>query len=295
MANNFPFGRHFPIAVWVMPLRSEPPDSLNSLQLLWDGTSCCTHGCSQQYWSVPAGKVRVVTEVVTSLSQNPTQTWPWLPAQLLPVSHPLSPPEPGPQYDQGQEVFPEDNAQHVLLEGTVLWCFCRDLLVAAAAKLTEAAQPALELTRGFREGKEICLCHLSPPAPSSCTLQSNRTCQPSQHLQTLPMTLFLTPSLISSFYCLLPPISNTTDCPCQQLQPFTTVCSVSRKNQKPDQRSLLQISCGKISFPYTQYIPNTKEKAFQALIFVLSCLEKKEASGICGSIIFHIKSEARLS
>lgn len=38
-ANNFPFGRHFPNAVWIMPSRSELPDSLNSLKFLWDGNS----------------------------------------------------------------------------------------------------------------------------------------------------------------------------------------------------------------------------------------------------------------
>lgn len=39
MANNFPFGKNFSTTVWVMPSRSEPPDSLNSLEFLWDGNS----------------------------------------------------------------------------------------------------------------------------------------------------------------------------------------------------------------------------------------------------------------
>lgn len=90
VANNFPFWRHFPTAVWVMALRSEPPDSLNSLELLWDGTARCTHGCPQQYWRVPAGKVKVVTKTQYSLSLNPARIRSWLPAQLLPVCQSLS-------------------------------------------------------------------------------------------------------------------------------------------------------------------------------------------------------------
>lgn len=114
------------------------------------------------------------------------------------MPHPLSHPWARSQYYQGQELLPEDNAQQVLLERTVLRCFCRGLSVAAAAKLTEAAQPALELRLASPEapGKEKrlafatwALLHhiLHPPG--------RQTCQSSEHLQTLPMTLFLTLSL----------------------------------------------------------------------------------------------------
>lgn len=275
---------------------------MNSLELLWDGNSLLHPWMPQEILNSPNRKGKSCHQSTsTACHKNQHRpTRPWLPAQFLSwgVSHLLSPPEPGPQYFQGQKVLLEDNIQQVLLEGTVLWCFCRDLSVAAAAKLTEAAQPALGLRLSSPEvsGKEKrvafatwALLHHCP-APSRVKDVSVIWAPPDPTDGTFPDT-----QSVSSSYCLLPPISNTTDCPCQQLQPFTTVCSVSRKIQKPDQCLLLQITCGKISVPYTQCIPNTKENAFQVLILILPCLEKKEASGICASIIFHIESEARLS
>lgn len=208
MANNFPFGRHFPIAVWVMPLRSEPPDSLNSLQLLWDGTYCCTHGCSQQYWSVPEGKVRVVTEVVTSLSQNPTQTRPWLPAQLLPVSHPLCPRwARSPVWPRPRSVSwrqrpalssspPGGDSPLVLLQGPVGGCSSKADWSSPAS--TRAHQRFQGRKRDLPlQPEPSCTIILHPP--------EQQTCQPSQQLQTLPMTLFLTASLYLPFIvCFLP-------------------------------------------------------------------------------------------
>lgn len=264
------------------------------------GTACCTHGWPQQYSSVSTGKVRVVTKAQVKLFPKPNTE-----QTLAPSPTPASVSSPQPLWTRSS-VFPGLRTaswrQHpasplrrdsplVLLQGLVSGCSSQADWSSPASTGAHAV-----LTRGFREGKETCLCNMSPPAPLSCSLQSDRsvthlsTSRPYWwHFSWHPNCIF------RGRYCLVPPISNTTDCPCQQLQPFTTVCSVSRKIQKLINACLLQITCGKISVPHTQCIPNTKENAFQALILILPYLKKKEASDICASIIFHIKSEARLS
>lgn len=155
MANNFPLGRHFPNTVWIMPLRSEPPLELTGVPVGWEqpaapmDTPSNTGQSQQERWELlPKHNYSPSQKTSTDQTPAPSPT----PAS---VSSP-QPPEPDPQYHQGQEGLPGDITQPVLLEGTVLQCFCRDLSVAAAAKLPEAAQPALELRLSSPEvsGKE---------------------------------------------------------------------------------------------------------------------------------------------
>lgn len=58
MANNFPFGRYSPDTIWVMLLRSEPPDNLDSLALLWG-------------WKQPAAPIGVPTNIYQSQRERP--------------------------------------------------------------------------------------------------------------------------------------------------------------------------------------------------------------------------------
>lgn len=186
----------------------DPSDSLNSLEFLWDGNSLLHPWMPQEILNSPNRKGASCHQS-TNTACHKNQ---WRPD---PGSQPNScqylipqPPESGPQYFQGQEVLPEDNIQQVLLEGTVLWCFCRDLWVAAAAKVTEVAQPALELRLSSTEvsGKKRDLPLQREP---SCTTVLHppewQMCQSSEHLQTLLMTLFLTLSLyLPLIVCFLP-------------------------------------------------------------------------------------------
>lgn len=58
MANDCPFGRYSPNAIWVMPSRSEPPDNLNSLELLWG-------------WKQPAVPIGIPTNIYQSQRERP--------------------------------------------------------------------------------------------------------------------------------------------------------------------------------------------------------------------------------
>lgn len=58
MASDLPFGRYSPNATWVVPSRSEPPNDLNSLELLWG-------------WKKPAVPIATPTSIYQTQQERP--------------------------------------------------------------------------------------------------------------------------------------------------------------------------------------------------------------------------------
>ena len=121
--------------------------------------------------------------------------------------------------------------------------------MAAVAKLIKAAQWALQLTRvvlsrGFREGRQTCLCYLSSSALPSCTLQDDVSVI---WVLTRPYRWQFSWYSDRIFpllpVCFLPYQTLMTPSACSyNLLGLRTGCWVSRirKDQKPNQRPLLK-------------------------------------------------------